>query len=211
MKYLITNNKNVVLGPMDWRINTFQSEMDDLEVEYQVSPNEGYYQVNNQVEVFPITSSTTPAYDANYQQLAGPFYTFDNQEASETYEVVDLAVYESQNKLKAIINSESTKAKAVKTSVEIQGKTVTISAAEFSNYVHQLSVMGDSINWKFPEGWLVLVKADLEMIVSTINGVVQGALDVEYAQHLTIEAADSIASLQALGIAAQAVMPNLGV
>jgi hypothetical protein len=202
MKYLITENKNIVLGPMDWRTRTFQSEMEDLEVDYQVSPNEGYYQVNDEVEIYPITASTTPSYDADYQQLQGPFYTFDNQEATETYSVIDQDVNSSKNKLKTLINTESTQAKAKKTTVEIQGTFVTISTASIGDYTQQLALMGDSINWKFPEGWLVLSKVDLELVIVTCNGVIQSAFDVECAKHLLIDSCDSIDSLRALNIVA---------
>ena len=202
MKYLITENKNIVLGPMDWRTRTFQSEMEDLEVYYRVSPNEGYYQVNDEIEIYPITSSTTPSYDADYQQLQGPFYTFDNEEATETYSVIDQDVNSSKNKLKTLINTESTKAKAKATLVTIQGISVTISVASIGDYTQQLSLMGDSITWKFPEGWLVLSKVDLELVIATCNGVIQSAFDAEYAQHLLIDACDSIDSLRALNIVA---------
>ena len=62
--------------------------------------------------------------------------------------------------------------------------------------------MGDSITWKFPEGWLVLSKVDLELVIATCNGVIQSAFDAEYAQHLLIDACDSIDSLRALNIVA---------
>ena len=93
MDYLIVQNQTTVLvGPMPWRPRYFQSEFNDLydngdlTTPYTVSqtdPN-SYINVGDGIEIYPVSSYVTPDYNSMYQELAGPFWTFDNGGATKS-------------------------------------------------------------------------------------------------------------------------------
>src|ERR1700747_1432502 len=185
MKYILVENQQIVhLGPMFWRERIFQSELDELEIEYTVSPNEGYTSIpNTTFEIFPVTTSVMPEHDGLYQQAVGPFYTYANNEATETYTLAPQDIEYTKSKLTEIVsNKRYTKEIAgVTTSVQNTNVTVDTSRDGRNIFVQKYLLMQDTdtVQWKFPECWLTLSKADLGNVIAAGASYIQSQFDWE--------------------------------
>lgn len=217
MKYIIVEDKTIVhLGPMFWNARRIQSELDDLEVAYVVPQTEqGYVQFSATplVEIFPIVSSTQPDFDPTFEHLSGPWYTYANNEATETWgkDTKDLAFVRAYLKdLTASVRYDKEVGGAKAT---IQGQTVTVDTSRDGRNIFVQSYMlladTDTIKWKFPEGWLLLTKADLGACVMAGVTAVQTAFLEEHDQGVAIDAATDTASLQAIYLVLNPPAPNL--
>lgn len=214
MQYLLTENKQIVLGPVFWRHRFIQSELDDLEVEYAVPPIEpnSYLKISDAIEIFPIESITQPAYDPMYEQLVGPSWAFTDV-AIGTYTVTsrDLSVVKSD--LKGLTASERYKKEVAGVKVTIQEQEVIVDTSRDGRniFVQKYSMMTDAdvVQWKFPSTWLTLTKADLGLVVT------EGAAHVEsqfiWEQEIVnqIEAAMTVDELKAIVITEPVVAPGV--
>ena len=211
MKYILVQNKQtVLLGPIEWRPRFIQSELNDLVdagekvTAYTISPTEtGYVDCGDGFEIFPIASSEGSQHDPIYQQLAGPFYMYDNNLASEVYTVFDRDISHIKESLKVVAKAERQRKQNLGTTINIGGTVVTLatSADELANFVSLLASIGEgSVNWKFKEGFITLTKADVQSIVDTIRAYIQTQFDWEKTIGETIDAATELTSLKSITI-----------
>jgi len=181
---LVLNQEQVILGPFDWKQRYIQSEFDDLyeneeiSFKYQVAPiDTGYIDVGGGYEIFPLTNIVSPDIDPNFEQPIGPFYTYDNNEATATYQKTDRNIIDIQNTIKTVAASLRYTKEIAGTITIVQGTTVTIDTSRDGRaiFVQAYSTMGDSdvIGWKFPECWLNLTKSDLGICVGAGVAYVQ--------------------------------------
>lgn len=205
MQYVLVENKStVILGPIFWKQRFIQSELDDMEVTFTVSPTEPneYVKINDTLEIFPVVDVVTPSYDSQYEQPSGPFWTFENNQAVATYGVAPKNIDAIKNELKA-------KAARLRYGKESSGIKLTIQNTEVSTatdrdsrniYTQKLVVMGDTdtVLWKFKEAWLTLTKAELTELVSSVNNHVQAQYDWEANIVGQVDAATTVEELKAI-------------
>ena len=170
--YVLVENKQIIhLGPMGWKPRMFQSELNDLEVDFTVPPAEpGYIQINENFEIMPV-SLDTPTHNPLFEELAGPFWTYENNTAIGHYTVHDGNIDSIKGNLKNIVaalryNKEQTPFKYT-----IQGTEVTVDASRENRNIfvqkYQFMTDAETVDWKFPETWLTLTKAELgELVVA---------------------------------------------
>ena len=204
MNYILTENKTVLLGPISWKPRFLQSELDDLEVDFKISPIEGYTKINDELEIFPITSAFIPEHDTNFETLSGPYYTFTDTEASQTYTKINLDIQSIKYNLKSIVTDYRYKIENAGTKIIIQDLEVTIDTARGNRdiFVQKFLLMNnsDTVEWRFPEGWLTLSKAELGSVVSTGNDWIQNSFNVEKLKHDEIDACNTIEELKLIVI-----------
>ena len=217
MNYILTENKTVLVGPMPWRTRFFQSELTDLEIDYKIPVIEGYTNINDELEIFPITSASAPIYDPIFESLSGPFYIFNNNEAAETYTKFDLDIADAKSNLKTIVAEYRYKQEISGTSILIQDINVTIDTARDNRniFVQAYTIMTDTdtINWKFPEGWLTLNKMELGSVVLQGSNFIQAAFTAEQVMCDTIDLSISIEELKLINIPKNemnTLMPPIG-
>ena len=177
-QYLLVQNKQIVhLGPFDWKQRYIQSEFDDLHdqgeisFQYQVPPvDNGYIDVGEGFEIFPLTAIISPEIDPNFDQPIGPFYTYDNNEATANYEKTDRNVIDIKNTVKSVAASLRYTKENAGTKAMVQGTEVTVDTSREGRaiFVQAYTTMSDSdvIGWKFPEGWFNLTKTELGICVN---------------------------------------------
>lgn len=204
MEYiLVENRKTVLLGPMPWRHRFIQSELDDLEINYTVSPTEpnGYLKINNTIEIFPATV-TAPEHDPLYHALAGPFWTFTNNVATGTYNKIDKKLDHIKADLKSLTATERYKKENTPFKMIVQNIEVTIDASRDNRniFVQKYSFMNDNetVNWKFPETWLTLTKSELGSIVFAGANHIQTQFDWEVSVSQQIDNATTIDQLKSI-------------
>lgn len=218
MNYLLVENKQtILLGPTHWRHRFIQSELDDLEIDFKVSPTDPneYVKISETLEIFPIVELTTPSYDTTYEALAGPFWSFENNEASGYYDVVSIPLEHSKAILKSLAASERYKKECAGTKITIQEVEVSVSTDRDSkkNFESALVAGSESVQWKFPETWLTLSLEDLKNIVSTVNAYVQEQFNWEKGIVDQIDSAQNVEELKAIVIIEEKANPfnNIGV
>lgn len=215
MQYLLVENKQIVhLGPIFWRHRFIQSEVDDLEIDYIVSPTEpeSYVKINDSVEIYPVVLDQ-PSFDPLYEQLEGPFWNFENQTATGTYNVIARDINHTKDDLKALASSERYKKEISGVKHNIQNTEVTIATDRDSRniFTQKLIVMNDTdtIQWKLPENWTALSKTDLIDILNAINNHVQAQFDWEKDIVFQINSASTFEELKSIVIVEK--KQNIGV
>jgi hypothetical protein len=200
----------VLLGPIEWRARFIQSELNDLydngekATSYTISPTEsGYVDCSDGFEIFPITSSTGDAHDPVFEQLEGPFYTYSDNQATETYNVVDRDITFAKVSLKSLATVTRRGKQVLGITVTIGDNTVNVGTddTELQKYVAALAAIGtDTINWKFNGSFIELNAASLQAIIDAIRSYVQAQFDWEKGIYESIDAANDLTTLKAITI-----------
>jgi hypothetical protein len=205
MQYLLVENKQIVhLGPIDYRPRFIQSELDDLEVDYNLPVAEiGYIKINDSLELFPIGSMISPEYNPLYETLAGPFWSYKDDEAHATYFKLTLSIDSVKENLKGLA-AKTRKSKELEGfTFTLQGKDVFISTArEDRNMLVGVSIPeGETISWKFGQsGFVNISQKDVNDIIEYRTRYIQTQFDKEYAIHNLIEETKTLAELKQIVI-----------
>ena len=212
MAYLLVQNKQIViLGPMSWKPRFIQSEIDllvedgEIAERYIIPPVEqGYIDLGSGFEIFPIVgSSGLENFDPLYEQPVGPFYTYADNQATETYSTQPLEIDNVKNNLKSIAAAERYRREISSVTVTVAGTPVIIFTDRDNRpqYTNLLATIGtNTVNWKFVEGFLPVALADAQNIVNAINSYVQAQFDWEKSIDDAIDAATTVDQLKAISI-----------
>lgn len=182
--YLLVENREIIhLGPMEWRQRFFQSELNDMEVEFTVPPVEqGYLQVNGSLEFIPIASVEVPEADM-FEELVGPTWTYVNNEAFGVYTKRAGNVEAAKGNMKNMTAARRYERENTPFLYTVQGQQVTVDASRDNRNIfiqkYQLMADNDTVQWKFPEGWLTLTKNELGAIVLAGAAHIQTQFDWE--------------------------------
>jgi len=205
---MVQNREFVLLGPMDWRPRFIQSEFNDLEIPYTVPQSEqGYINIdqslgndsNTGIEIFPLTGIDTPPHDPMYQNLSGPFYTYNETTAAGNYTVMDSSVDNVRGNLKNLTTLMRYNNELAGTSTVMANTTVTLatdrdSRTQFMALASSIPSDG-SINYKFPEGFLTVSSSEMVAAVAVINAYVQNTFNWEVTTYSQIDYANTVDDL----------------
>lgn len=200
---LVEDQVSVIQGPGPWKHRFIQSDVDNLDIEYTVSPTEpgGYLKIADNLEVYP-ASIETPSFDSLYQELIGPSWTFTNGVARGIYTVKDRDINQIKGHLKNLLAAERYKKEVAGIKLVVQDVEVTLETdRDIRNiFVQKYSLMGDNdtSEWKFPETWLTLTKLDLGIIIATGAAYIQAQFDWEKGFVDQIDSAETIESLKSI-------------
>ena len=216
MQYLLVENKQtVLLGPIFWRHRFIQSEIDDLDIDYTVPPVEpnSYVKISDELEVYPISDLLTPQYDPTFEQMAGPFWNFDNQVATGYYTVVPKELEAIKNDLRSLAASERYRKEVAGVQVTVQNTTVTVDTSREGRniFVQKYTLMADTdtVQWKFPETWLTLTRSELGTVVSASATHFQRQFDWESSIVAQIASAVDADELKSIVIVEPVVIPGV--
>ena len=210
MNYLLVQNKQIViLGPITWRQRFIQTEINDLieseelSIDYTVPATEqGYINIGDGFEIFPV-ELTTPAFDPIYEELSGPFWTYENNVATGTYTINTLNIEKIKGHLKQVVATERYRKQNLGTTVAIANTTFSISTD--TNTINSLLSLANNtgsntINYKSPNGFISLTGADIQNIVNQIHDYIQTQFNWEKTTNETIDDTDDITALQTIEI-----------
>lgn len=205
--YAIIHKGRVILGPIAWAQKYFT---DVLKIRHRVdasipfdAPEEFPYRIDDDTTIHKVVENK-PNIDAMIEQHYGPLWDLSNDVVVANYEVVALSIEDARNNFRYFTAFERYKKEVSGTTTTIQNLEVTIGTTrdERSNYVQQYLVLGDqeTINWKFPQGWLTLTKQEFGSVVQAISQHVQQCFDWEKSINDQINAAQSASELYAIEI-----------
>jgi hypothetical protein len=187
-----------------------QADIDDLDVSYKVSPvdPEGYVLVASHpdsspfLEIFPVEETGAPLMDDLYEALAGPYFTYDNFKAIESWGKVQKVDTDVQDTMIAKLAAVRYDREITGCTALVQGVTVPVDTRRETRnvFVQQYFLMSDTdtVTWKFPDCWLVLTKADLGICVNAGVTHIQTTFTWERDTAATIRATTGGAALRAL-------------
>lgn len=199
--YLLVENRQIIhLGPMEWRQRFFQSELNDLEVEFTVPPVEqGYIKINDNFEFIPVVSVEIPEYDM-FEELVGPTWNYDNNQAVGIYTKQQGNISAAKGNMKTIAASKRYEKENAPFTITVQGQSVSVDASRDNRNIfiqkYQLMADTDTVQWKFPEGWLTLTKAELGEVVLAGANHIQAQFDWEKSIIDQIDATDDVPTLK---------------
>lgn len=203
--FLVENRQQIHLGPVEWsHYRMFQSELDDLGINYTISPSaESYVNIDGKYEIIPLGTTIVPEHDSVYEELVGPSITFDNNQAHQTYTKRNRNIESVKSSLYSIIATERYEYEIKGIEYTLGGVSVTLPTDREGKkqFTDILATIGDSsISYKFNGNFYTLSKSDVEAIISAINTYVQSQYDWEHSVHTQIQNATTLDELKAINI-----------
>lgn len=194
--FVIVYNGNVILGPMRWNSYRFQEViLDDCDLAITLdsrNDTSSVITVSDDIKIYPITAEPNPSFNVKTEFLHGPFWTFTETHAVQSYQVEQLPLAAARNFLKAQIADtrwakENTTINVVINGVEYGFDTDITTRSKFHQYITS-SV--ETVNWKLDQdSWITLSMPDINTIFNAITAHVQAAFDWENAKMQEINAA----------------------
>jgi hypothetical protein len=204
--YVATHNDSVILGPIAWNPRLIAAAIRDeldLDTEPTILSSDSTrvpFDVMTGVRIRPC-QVVKPSYD-EFQQLAGPTWTFTPDLGTATWTVVDKQIDLVKGELKSRLAGERYRQEVTPLKMTLNGSEVTIlterGAREFLTSTYQAMSVGDSVNWKFPERWMSITRAQLLSIIVAIRQHVQSKFDWEMNQETVIDSAPDAPTLRSL-------------
>jgi hypothetical protein len=161
---------------------------------FTVSPNEiGYVRINDNFEIFPVGEALGDAGDSRWEDPVGPTWSFVEEEielprpefmpeemptptywkreAIPTFSKIDKPLDQVRQFIKSDVAGKRYVKEAAGTQVEIRpGVTVTADTSRDGRaiFVQVYGTMADdaTVDWKFPEGWFTITKAELGAVIA---------------------------------------------
>lgn len=201
--YALIHKDQVISGPRDWdrAFFTFLLNSRDVHIDRPIPRmplDDQPYNIDSETKIVRaeiVQGGLNPLVE--YYQ--GPSWELLEDKALAHYEVIDTPVEFARNNFKELIAAKRYEKEIKGTKVTIQGTEVSLDTSRDGRniFIQKFSLMndGDSVNWKFPEGWLVLTKADLGTCVSAGVTYIQSCFDWEKNYNDRIEAATTKAEL----------------
>jgi hypothetical protein len=192
--YVLENNNSVINGPRSWNYRSFESTLqEDLEINYTLpiskSDNE-IITIDDHTHIYS-AELIYPDYNQTIQYIHGPFWDFSTGVAIGTFEVKELPLEHIKSNLKSKVASNRYIKENFGVKYTVQNLEITIDTSRGNRdiFVQKYLLMADTdtVQWKFPEGWLTLTKSELGEIVSVGFNYVQQQFDWEISKGFEID------------------------
>lgn len=192
--YVLTHNDQVLLGPIQWNAMMFNSTIeDDTEILTNIKPsdvNNVPLDLGNGLKIRACRDQKPPI-NPKTQILSGPIWTFTDTEGIALYTPENKNIELLKKEMLSDLSNERWKKECSGSTATIQGQTVTVDTSRGSRdvFAQQFLLLpdGQTIAWKFPEGWITLTKADLEICMNASSNHVQNAFQWEATLHAKID------------------------
>lgn len=200
--YALVNLGKIISGPKEWDRAFFQDVLNRNGIEgkklSKEIPDELPFIINDNAKIAKVEIRKN---DINtlVQYHRGPIWEFQNDIVIANYETLELPLEFAKSNYKTLVTSKRYDKEVSGTKITIKNKEVSLDTSREGRniFVQKYILMkdGDTVNWKFPEGWLTLTKSELGLVVSAGEAHIQAAFDWEKDLTDQINAATSIQDL----------------
>lgn len=206
--YALVHKERVLVGPMPWNRGLFEGALTKIKVSGHVprlAPDADKLPIvyDADTKIMPARYET-PEHNTRIERTYGPFWTFDNDVAVGTFAIKDKEIEFVKADLKNEAAAERYRREVAGTTMELKGATVTLDTSRDGRniFLQKYILMGDTdtVNWKFPEGWFNLTKAELGSVVAAGASHIQAQFDWEEAKGVEIDGCETLAELDAIVI-----------
>lgn len=200
--YALVNAETVLSGPRDWNGAFFQDVLNRNGIEDKLIPRETPelpFHINETTRIVKVDIKKDENIDTLVQYHRGPLWEINKDSVTAIYETLEIPLEFAKGNFKTLIAAKRYDKEVSGTKITIKNKEVTLDTSREGRniFVQKYLLMndGDTVNWKFPEGWLVLTKAELGTVVSAGENHIQNAFNWEKNLTDQIDAATSIQDL----------------
>ena len=198
--YALIHNSQLILGPMGYNYRLINSELEDLEIDYKVSPRD-YENVPIAIDVatktylFPATI-IIPDHDSRFQSVGSfQWNIIEENDVPVGVEFIYPISDKTLDQIKADYKTQLSPIRRGKENtiieIDLNGTLITISTSreERLSLASKLSASPGPHNFKFNNDvWMQITSTELEYIISQIDVKVQEAFDWEYSKVQEIDA-----------------------
>jgi hypothetical protein len=195
--YAVVYKNRVIVGPMRWNRAIFQGALEKQKIVVglpRVAPETLPFIINEDARI-ALVEEQRPQLNPLVEYYYGPLWDLSGDKAIANYEVHDTPIESARNNLKAIASEERWKKEEAGTSTTIQDIKLTLDTSREGRniFLQKYSLMNynDTVNWKFPEGWLVLTKPELGQLITVGAAYIQSCFDWEKDIDLQIDSANT--------------------
>lgn len=205
--YVLVHKERVLVGPRDWNRPMFEGALNKLKIQTLLprrDPQELPIEIDTDTYITN-AAIVIPPHNERIETYHGPYWNFENKNLSVgTYEIK----YKTLGSIRELLRNEAAaeryRREVAGTKTTIQDLEVTLDTSRDGRnvFLQKYTLMGenDTVNWKFPEGWLTLTKSELGAAVTAGAAHIQDAFDWEKAKIEEIEAAETVEELDAIVI-----------
>jgi hypothetical protein len=204
--YVIIHKNRVILGILPWNSQYYT---DVLRSRYRITtelprnepaPDVFPWEIDADTKIVPAEEVRPNIENPLVKYYYGPTWDFLETKVIANYEVIPHAIEDARANYKV-------KAGTQRYEQEVSGTSITINDVEYkietdrssrTKYIEKYVSMGDTVNWKFNEGWVVLTKTQMQSIVAAIDTHVQSAYDEELRLNAVIDACETAEQLEAV-------------
>lgn len=204
--YVIIHKNRVILGILPWNSQYYT---DVLRSRYRITtelprnepaPDVFPWEIDADTKIVSAQEVRPNIENPLVKYYYGPTWDFLETKVIANYEVIPHAIEDARANYKA-------KAGTQRYEQEVSGTSITIDDVEYkietdrssrTKYIEKYVSMGDTVNWKFNEGWVVLTKTQMQSIVAAIDTHVQSAYDEELRLNAVIAACETAEQLEAV-------------
>ena len=200
--YAIIHKNRVISGPRSWNKAFFEFNLKSKKIEFTFiprnPPKELPYVINADTMAVSV-EEVRPELNTFIQHHRGPLWEILEDKAIATYEIIENNLGSAKNNYKVLLADKRYEKEITGAKTTIQDVEVSLDTTRDGRniFLQKFSLMGDSdtVNWKFPEGWLTLTKADLGLAVAAGAAHIQEAFDWEKAISDQIDAEENVFDL----------------
>jgi hypothetical protein len=204
--YVIIHKNRVILGILPWNSQYYT---DVLRSRYRITtelprnepaPDVFPWEIDADTKIVPAEEVRPNIENPLVKYYYGPTWDFLETKVIANYEVIPHAIEDARANYKV-------KAGTQRYEQEVSGTSITINDVEYkietdrssrTKYIEKYVSMGETVNWKFNEGWVVLTKTQMQSIVAAIDTHVQSAYDEELRLNAVIDACETAEQLEAV-------------
>jgi hypothetical protein len=202
MEIALISNDSLILGPIGFNVRMINSELEGLELEERISTS-SYTEVpihfsDNSTHILPI-EKLVQSYDSKYYDIGNLTWNIIKENEIPVKVVFEYPlISKSLEEIKEIRKQEVKLIRKQKQNTTINltiGDTeiqVSTSIEERTSLSNKLSVADTPYNYKFNDVWVVITKLELQVILNSIDIVVQGAFDWEFNKTQEIDNCNTI-------------------
>lgn len=205
--YVLIHNNTVITGPINWDYGMFVYALSKENIQASVPsgiPSVMPFVIDENTRICEYDESAPPEFNPKIQMTYGPFWDLTGDKAVASFLVKDKEIEFVKGDLKALTAAKRYEKEIAGTKVTIQGVEVTVDTNRGSHdiFVQKYAIMndGDTVKWKFPEGWLTINKTELGIAVNAGALYVQSCFDWESDKSDEIDSATTLQELDAIVI-----------
>jgi hypothetical protein len=205
--YVLVHKNRVIVGPRDWNRAMFEGALQKEKITALIPrvPPEVWPYVIDSETYLSTCENVIPDHNPKIECLYGPFFNMENQsKVIQTWGVKMKFMDMIRQELKDLAASERYKKEVSGAQVEIQNTLVSLDTSREGRniFVQKYSLMADTdvVNWKFPECWLTITRAELGDCISAGAAHIQAAFDWEKDISDQIDAAQTESELDQIVI-----------
>lgn len=205
--YAVIHKDKVIIGPKEWNRSFFSFRFQQLKISApmmpRTAPSEMPFVVDENTRIVP-ASVIYEEINPMIQYHRGPIWVINEDSATATYVATDTPIEQARANFRNQAADERYKKEVSVTKMTIQDLEVSLDTSRDGRniFIQKFSLMSDTdtANWKFPEGWLTLTKAELGSIVQAAAAHIQSAFDWEKGINDQIDTATNAEELLAIEI-----------